>query len=47
METPEQCVKSVHNYQQRHQNDVIDVALVSLLLTLNHIILVFPLLTLS
>ena len=35
METPEQCVSSVQNWHKRHQNNVIDVILVSLLLTLN------------
>ena len=35
IETPEQCVKSVQSYQLKHQSDVIDVVLVSLLLTLN------------
>ena len=34
METPEQCVKPVNSQRYRHQN-VIDVVLVSLLLTLN------------
>ena len=34
-ETPEQDVKYVQNKQQKHQNDVIDVVLLSLLLTLN------------
>ena len=29
METSEQCVKSVQIQQQKHQNDVIDIILVS------------------
>ena len=29
METSEQCVKSVQIQQQKHQNDVIDITLVS------------------
>ena len=35
MERPEQRVKYVQSLQQRHQDDVSDVVLVSLLLTLN------------
>ena len=34
METPEQCLKSAESSQQRHHNNIIDVVLVSLLLTL-------------
>ena len=32
METQEQCVDSVNSYQKRHQNEVNDVDMVSLLL---------------
>ena len=34
MQTPEQCVKSAQIYPKRHQNAVINMILVSLLLTL-------------
>ena len=34
--TPKQCVKSAQNFQWRHQNVAINIALVSLLLTLNN-----------
>ena len=35
IEKPEQCVNSFQSQQQRHQNDVRDIVLVSLFLTLN------------
>ena len=35
MEAPEQCIKSAQSQQWRQQNDINDVFLVSLLLTLN------------
>ena len=35
MKTPEQCVKSVQSWQQRHKNVVIDVVLVALLFIFN------------
>ena len=35
METPEQCVKHAQNLQLRRRNEVNDVVLMSLLLTLN------------
>ena len=35
IEAPEQCVKYVQSEQQRHQNDVSDLFVVSLALTLN------------
>ena len=35
MDTLEQCVKSIQSQQYKHQSDVAEVLLVSLLLTLN------------
>ena len=46
-EISEKCIKSVQSKQERHQNDVIDFALVSLLLTLIRSDALFKLLTLK
>ena len=50
METPKHYVKSVERQKYRHHNNINDVVLVSLFLTLNrfeHIAFVFALITLN